>query len=214
MAKDVDKLRLVRRPALEPTFTFSSAQSEVIAHRASPIVVYGGPGTGKTTALIESVISRVRAGADPNSILILTYGRERASELRDAIALRAGSTSFEPLARTFHSLSFSILNEKLAHDNARYVLISGGEQDAYISDLLTAPYANISWHPDLALALSTRGFVREVRDLILRATESGLIPDRLRERGKVLNEKYWEGAASFWDSYIETNALRAANIDV
>ena len=212
MAKDVGKLRLVRRPALEPTFTFSSAQSEVIAHCGSPIVIYGGPGTGKTTALIESVIARVRAGADPNSILILTYGRERASELRDAIALRAGSTAFEPLARTFHSLSFSILNEKLAHDNARYVLISGGEQDAYISDLLSGPFANISWHPDLALALTTRGFVREVRDLILRATESGLSPDRLRERGKVLNEKYWDGAASFWDSYIETNALRTGSV--
>jgi superfamily I DNA/RNA helicase len=136
MAKDPSKLRLVRRPALEPTFTFSPAQNEVITHRGSALVVYGGPGTGKTTTLIESVISRVREGSDPNSILILTYGRERASELRDAIALRAGSTSFEPLARTFHSLCFSILNEKLAHDNARYVLVSGGEQDSAIGQML------------------------------------------------------------------------------
>ena len=43
------------------------------------MVVYGGPGTGKTTTLIESVVARVKDGVDPNSILILTYGRERAS---------------------------------------------------------------------------------------------------------------------------------------
>ena len=106
MAKEVSKLRLVRRNTPEPTFTFSAAQRAVIEHRGAPLVVYGGPGTGKTTTLIESVISRVRAGTDPNSILILTYGRESASSLRDAIALRAGSTSFEPLARTFHALAF------------------------------------------------------------------------------------------------------------
>jgi superfamily I DNA/RNA helicase/CRISPR/Cas system-associated exonuclease Cas4 (RecB family) len=212
MAKDPSKLRLVRRPALEPTFTFSPAQNEVITHRGSALVVYGGPGTGKTTTLIESVISRVREGSDPNSILILTYGRERASELRDAIALRAGSTSFEPLARTFHSLCFSILNEKLAHDNARYVLVSGGEQDSAIGQMLGNPLVTIPWHQDLNQAITTRGFVREVRDLILRATELGLSAKDLQERGLLLNEKYWDGAAHFWASYRGANELQSASV--
>ena len=184
----------------------------MIAHRGAPLVVYGGPGTGKTTTLIESVISRVRAGVDPNSILILTYGRERASELRDAIALRAGSTSFEPLARTFHALSFSILNQKLAQDNARYVLISGGEQDLAIAQMLSNPLVTIPWHSDLALAVNTRGFVREVRDLILRATEMGLSAKDLQQRGKLLNEKYWDGAAHFWASYRGANELQSATV--
>ena len=210
--EDLQKLRLVRRITPEPTFTFSDAQKQVISHRGSPLVVYGGPGTGKTTTLIESVIARVREGVDPNSILILTYGRERASELRDAIALRAGTTSFEPLARTFHSLSFSILNEKLAPDNARYVLISGAEQDAAIADMLRSPHDLTPWHPDLKLAIGTRGFVREIRDLILRATELGLTPKDLQERGKLLNEKYWDGAAHFWASYHGASELQSATV--
>jgi len=212
MAKGVQKLRLVRRITPEPTFTFSAAQRQVIAHRGAPLAVYGGPGTGKTTTLIETVIDRVRTGVDPNSILILTYGRERASELRDAIALRAGSTSFEPLARTFHSLAFSILNEKLAQDNARYVLVSGAEQDAAIAQMLSNSLVPIPWHPDLALAVNTRGFVREVRDLILRATELGMTAKDLVELGKELGEKYWEGAAHFWASYRGANELQSATV--
>ena len=212
MAKEVSKLRLVRRITPEPTFTFSPAQRQVIDHRGSALAVFGGPGTGKTTTLIESVISRVNAGVDPNSILIITYGRERASELRDAIALRAGSTSFEPLARTFHSLAFSILNEKLGHDNSRYVLISGAEQDAVIQQMLNNPLAPIPWHTDLSEAVKTRGFVREVRDLILRATELGLDAKTLQARGKLLKEDYWEGVAHFWSSYFGANELQSATV--
>ena len=212
MAKGSQKLRLVRRNSPEPTFTFSPAQQSVIDHRGTPLVVYGGPGTGKTTTLIESVVARVKDGVDPNSILILTYGRERASELRDAIALLAGTTSFDPLARTFHSLSFSILNEKLAPDNARYVLVSGAEQDLAISQMLTNPYVDIPWDASLKQAMSTRGFVREVRDLILRATELGLDPKQLQERGKLLQETHWDAVAHFWVSYFGANELKSATV--
>lgn len=212
MAKEAHKLRLVRRAASEPTFAFSGAQSQVIAHRGSPLVIYGGPGTGKTRTLIESVIARVQEGVDPNSILILTYGRESASDLRDAIALGAGSTSFEPLARTFHSLAFSILNEKLAPENARYVLVSGAEQDLAISQMLTNSHVHIPWDLALKDAQSTRGFVREVRDLILRATELGLDAKGLQERGKLLHEDYWDGVAHFWASYFGANELKSATV--
>ena len=212
MTKVSKKLRLVRRITPEPTFTFSAAQSQVIAHHGTPLVVYGGPGTGKTTTLIESVITRVQRGVDPNSILILTYGRERASELRDAIALRAGSTSFEPLARTFHALAFSILNEKLAAENTRYVLVSGAEQDAAIAQMLQSEHVQIPWHPELSQAIGTRGFVREIRDLILRATELGLTAADLRAWGSKLNEKYWDGAAHFWASYFGANELQIATV--
>lgn len=210
--EDLQKLRLVRRITPEPTFTFSAAQRQVIDHRGTPLVVYGGPGTGKTTTLIESAINRVRGGVDPNSILILTYGRERASELRDAIALRAGSTSFEPLARTFHALAFSILNEKLSAESTRYVLVSGAEQDAAIADMLKSEHVAIPWHPELSQAVPTRGFVREVRDLILRATELGFTASDLRSWGTKLGEKYWDGAAHFWASYFGANELQSATV--
>ena len=94
-------LKLVRRAVSVPTFVADAEQEEVIAHRGS-LGVFGGAGTGKTRTLIRAALSRMDAGQDPNSVLIITYGRESASIIRDEIAIGAKSTATNPLARTFH----------------------------------------------------------------------------------------------------------------
>lgn len=213
MAKDQAGLvgGLIRRPIPRISLDFSADQLQVIAHRGSPLVVLGGPGTGKTTLLIEAALSRIAQGQDSNSILMLTYGRERASELRDAVALRTTTIMFEPIARTFHSLAFSILKMK-AHPNASEpILMSGPEQEYFIRDLLDGDIAmgKMYWPADLEKALTTGGFARELRDLILRASERNLSPQQLAELGREYDEKYWESAAIFWRQYLEIMDLQA-----
>ena len=78
------------------------------------------------------MVSQIKGGLDPDSILVLTYGRERASELRDQIVIQSGASAFEPVVRTFHSLAFSIINTQINSDDPKYVLISGAEQDSFI----------------------------------------------------------------------------------
>jgi superfamily I DNA/RNA helicase len=65
-------------------------QRHVIAHTGGPLLVLGAPGTGKTTTLVEAVAARVAAGADPASILVLTFGRRGARRLRARIGARLG----------------------------------------------------------------------------------------------------------------------------
>ena len=100
------QLRLVRAEPAAASLTLSAAQLDAAAHRGTPLIITGATGTGKTTTLIEAAVSRINGGQSPDSILLLTYGRERASELRDAIVTRSGKTAHEPLARTFHSLAY------------------------------------------------------------------------------------------------------------
>ena len=97
------------------------------------------------------------------------------------------------------------------------VLLSGAEQETYISDLLQGDIADgyKEWHQDLRRTeqslgepLQTQGFVRELRDLIMRANERGITPDQLADRGKQLGEKYWPGAADFWKRYLGAMTLQ------
>ena len=189
--------------------TLSPDQQSAVTHRGSALVVHGGPGTGKTTVLIEAALSRIAQGQNPDSILLLTFGRERASELRDAIALRTTKTMFEPLARTFHSLAFSIIKMK-AKDDPEPILLSGPEQESYIKELLQGDIADgyKEWPEDLHAALTTNGFARELRDLILRASERGIGPDDLEKLGTSEGEKYWLAAAKFWKRYLNSMVMR------
>ena len=211
------QLRLVRAEPAAISLTLSAAQLGAASHRGTPLIITGATGTGKTTTLIEAAVSRINGGQSPDSILLLTYGRERASELRDAIVTRAGKTAHEPLARTFHSLAYSILKMRTTDEIRDLVLLSGAEQETFIAQLLQGDIAKgyRDWPTDLHLTpeslgepLATQGFIRELRDLIMRANERALTPKKLAERGKQLGEKYWPAAADFWQRYLGAMVLQ------
>lgn len=196
---------------LDPT------QQAAVAHRAGPLLISAGPGTGKTSVLIEAALARIAQGQNPDSILLITYGRERASELRDAIALRTTQTMFEPLARTFHSLAYSIMKMKTGESYHEPILLSGPEQERFIKDLLEGDVEDgyRLWPSELqdgddkkGNPLLTSGFIRELRDLIMRANERGISPQQLSMRGTNVGEKLWPAAADFWERYKEIMALR------
>ncbi|HKT01571.1 MAG TPA: UvrD-helicase domain-containing protein, partial [Rugosimonospora sp.] len=66
--------RLVRRLPPDATpVSLDSGQASVVAHVDGPLLVLGGPGSGKTTALVEAVAARVAAGTPPDRILVLTF---------------------------------------------------------------------------------------------------------------------------------------------
>ena len=136
-----------------------------------------GPGTGKTTTLVEAVVARIEAGADPEQVLVLTFGRRAAAELRTRITARLGRTTREPLARTFHSYAFGVLRrEAVLRGEPSPRLLSGPEQDLVVRELLAGRPGRRCpcWPQRLHPALPTRGFAQELRDLLLRADERGV----------------------------------------
>src|SRR5215471_14826849 len=92
--------RLVRRSAsaAEPPI-LDHAQAQVVGHSGGPLLVLAGPGTGKTTAIVETAVDRIaRRGLDPGRVLALTFSRKAAQELRARITLRLNQTTTAPLA--------------------------------------------------------------------------------------------------------------------
>ena len=201
--------RLVRSAVPpEPPPELDDAQRAVLAHPGGPLLVLAGPGTGKTTTLVETVVTRIDAGTDPEQVLVLTFSRKAAGELRDRIASRLGRIIREPLARTFHSYAFGLLRRQAGFRGTPR-LLTGPEQDLLIRELLRGDVAAgaVHWPVELRPALLTRGFAAELRDLLLRATERGIGPDELARLGRVQHRSDWPAVARFYHQYLQVTAL-------
>ena len=57
---------LVRQVLQATALTLDADQQAVVAHRGTPMVVQGGPGTGKTTVLVEAALARISDGHNPD----------------------------------------------------------------------------------------------------------------------------------------------------
>ncbi|WUH95751.1 ATP-dependent helicase [Streptomyces sp. NBC_00433] len=190
-----------------------AAQRAVVEHRDGPLLVLAGPGTGKTTTLIESVLARVRGGTAPERILVLTFSRRAAVDLRDRMAARGlgGLT-----ASTFHSFCYALVREhQPAEDFQEPVrLLSGPEQDLLVRELLAGQAAleregrgRVRWPDDLRAALTTRGFADEVRAVLARSRALGLGPAALADFAHRIGRPDWTAAAAFLDEYLEVTEL-------
>ncbi|MFF1377301.1 ATP-dependent helicase [Streptomyces sp. NPDC058308] len=212
-----DVYRLVRTPPapLAPP-RLDAGQRGVVDHKGGPLLVLAGPGTGKTTTLVEAVAERVAQGGDPGRILVLTFSRKAAVELRDRMALRIGAAR-APQATTFHSFCYALVR---AHQDADLFveplrLLSGPEQDVAVRELLAGQidlaqegHGHIRWPDELRACLTTRGFADEVRAVLARSRELGLGPDALDAFARRSGRPDWGAAAAFLAEYLDVLDLQ------
>ncbi|MDT6984594.1 ATP-dependent helicase [Streptomyces lusitanus] len=209
--------RLVRTPParVDPP-SLDAAQRSVVEHGFGPLLVLAGPGTGKTTTLVESVAARIARGGDPERILVLTFSRKAAVELRDRMALRIGAAR-APQATTFHSFCYALVR---AHqDSDLFVeplrLLSGPEQDVTVRELLAGQVdlerlglSHVRWPDELRACLTTRGFADEVRAVLARSRELGLDPGALDAFARRIGRPDWRAASAFLAEYLDVLDLQ------
>ncbi|MBV9092288.1 MAG: ATP-dependent helicase [Streptosporangiaceae bacterium] len=198
--------RLVRRP-LPPASPprLDQAQQRVVDHAGGPLLVLAGPGTGKTTTIVAAVAERIeRRGIDPERVLVLTFSRKAAAELRERITARLRRATREPVAMTFHSYAYALVRREfvLAGDEPPR-LLSAPEQLLEVRRMLRGEAADggTRWPERLRPALATRGFAEELRDLLLRSAERGLDGNGLRQLGLLVGRDDWVAASAFLDRY-------------
>jgi superfamily I DNA/RNA helicase/RecB family exonuclease len=199
-------VRSRRGPSAPPVL--DSGQRAVVDHVGGPLLVLAGPGTGKTTTLVEAVVDRIeRRGLTPEQVLVLTFSRKAAEEMRDRITARLARTTSTPLSSTFHSFCYGLIRRYRPADSfdVPLRLLSAPEQDIRLRELLAGSRASgkVAWPAPLRAALATKGMAAEVRAVLARARELGLESDDLIEAGQASNRPEWTALGAFFDEYLD-----------
>lgn len=89
-------------PLLRP---LNAEQRAAAMHRSGTAICVAGPGSGKTRTLIARAGLLLEEGVDPQRILVVTFTKKAAGELKDRLTATVGAKKArEVVAGTFHSL--------------------------------------------------------------------------------------------------------------
>ncbi|MGD9960600.1 ATP-dependent helicase [Nocardioides sp.] len=198
--------RLVRDHAPVGRPSLDEHQQRVVDHPGGPLLVLAGPGTGKTTTLVEAIVDRIEnRGASPDQILALTFSRKAAEQLRDRVTARLGRTTSTHLSSTFHSFAYGLIRHYSPAElyEAPLRLLSAPEQDVVLQELLSNAPESVAWPEALRSAVGTRGFASEVQAVLSRAREKGYDGRDLHRLGVEHNLAEYVAAGLFLDQYLD-----------
>lgn len=182
----------------------TAAQQQVVEHTGGPLLVVGGPGTGKTLTLAEAATARIAEGMSSESVLVLTFGRRAARAMRRRISARLDRTLGSPMAFTVHGFCLALLQRygdaEVYGDGLR--LLSGPEQEFRVREVLNGTDP-ASWPEELEQAWSTRAFAAEIRSVLARTRQWGMDPEDLVTAGRITHQDAWVRVGEFFGEYLD-----------
>lgn len=189
-------------PVLDPF------QQAVVDHPGGPLLVLAGPGTGKTTTLVESVVDRIdRRGVTPDRMLVLTFSRKAAADLRTRIAARQARSVVTPMVLTFHAFCYALVRRFAENDPLAppLRLLTAPEQEFRIRETLAGSRETqrVTWPDSLDRAFGTRAFASEVRSVVAKARQLGMDPEDITAAGAEADRPEWVAIGEFFEEYLD-----------
>src|SRR5687768_13925730 len=112
----------------EPLDGLTPAQRRAAIHPAGPLAIAGGPGAGKTRALIARFAQLVADGTPAESIALLTFSQPAAMELKEHVEAALEGAYEELTVTTFPGLCARLLAREPG----------GGSLDAFVEPVSVA----------------------------------------------------------------------------
>ncbi len=122
-----------------PAGTLNPGQRGAATSTQTRLLVLAGPGTGKTHTLVARIRHLLDSGADPASVLVVTFTRRAAQELRDRLEdapVQAGT--LHALAHDYWTEAYGEKPVLLSEDAARRLY-------AQVNPELTGPKLRQAW---------------------------------------------------------------------
>ena len=88
---------------------FNEQQRAAVGYGGSHVLVLAGAGTGKTMVIAGRTAHLIRSGVDPSRILLLTFTRRAATEMKQRLVLEVGPSADLLTAGTFHHFCLRVM---------------------------------------------------------------------------------------------------------
>lgn len=166
-------------------------QREAILHGEGACQVLAGPGSGKTRTIVDRVCHLVgEQSVRPEEILIVTFTRYAAAEMKSRLHARMGEKAAPVTAGTFHGIYYGILKQtyRIGQEN----ILSEEEKYRILREVLSDRQSPGADDDD---------FLRETAGEIGRAKNGRIPPEEFHSR---------TNPASFADIFREYEAKRKA----
>ncbi|MBM4274182.1 MAG: ATP-dependent helicase [Deltaproteobacteria bacterium] len=119
-------------PRIDYQKELNPAQYEAVTAPEGPVLVIAGAGSGKTRTLVYRLAYLVERGADPRSILLLTFTRKASGEMLNRAAHLIQMPLTQVMGGTFHSICYQWLRQfgdRLGYGEGFTVMDRGDQGD-------------------------------------------------------------------------------------
>ena len=115
---------------------YNESQRKAIRHKDGPMLVLAGPGSGKTAVITERTVHLIRdCGVDPSNILVITFTRAAAQEMKQRFLSKIGEDKSRVTFGTFHAVFFMVL--KLAYHFDSGNIVSEEQRFRFMREILS-----------------------------------------------------------------------------
>ena len=184
------------------------------ADLGNPVLVTGPTGSGRTSLALEVARRRLVAGEVGGQwapALVLTPDRRRASRLDRALSASIGSQATRRLTapgshrlvRSVDSFGYLVVGSWLIERERplpRPPLVSGAREDAWMARYL-GEHEEEWGHHFAPAVLRSPHFRMELRNLVARSGQAGLLPQDLAWLGEIASLPTWQLAGQIYEDY-------------
>ena len=185
-------------------------QQAAVEHSGTPLVIYAGPGTGKTLVLQKKYEHLISKGINPHKILGITFTRSAARELSERIAKNCKIHQDNVTTLTFHAFCLNILRRYTFYAELipGFKIVDPTEQDNIIHEALKENA--LPFTPNHII------LIKQVISRIKKRQQSATAENHIEEYGRIVYPIYQNTLKKQnkidYDDIIEKGTI-ALNID-
>ena len=156
----------------------NSSQQRAIAHLSGPMMVLAGPGSGKTSVIVERTAYMINEGdISPANILVVTFSRAAAKEMKERFLSFTGQKYTPVTFGTFHGVFYGILKQAYGFTAAN--ILSDEEKSGILKELALNYGGDLAEEGDFAEEIAKEISVVKGNKISLEHYYSSCCPDEV-----------------------------------